>query len=65
MREPDEGTSQINGSMSVAKDTSNFINKRAKVSFVAAAQTAQGEVTNGTVIGGHLSGCKIISYTSC
>ena len=50
----DEGTPQINGSMSVAKETSNFINERAKVSFVAAAQTAQGQVTNGTVLGGHI-----------
>ncbi|MFL6494855.1 MAG: PepSY domain-containing protein [Nitrososphaera sp.] len=58
MRGSDEGTSQINGSMSVAKDTSNFINERAKVSFIAAAQTAQGQVTNGTVLGAHLGGVQ-------
>jgi uncharacterized membrane protein YkoI len=45
---------QINGSVSVANETSNFIKENVKVSFVAAAQTAQGQVTNGTVLGGHL-----------
>jgi hypothetical protein len=49
-----EGMPQINGSVSVANETSNFINENVKVSFVAAAQTAQGQVTNGTVLGGHL-----------
>jgi type II secretory pathway pseudopilin PulG len=45
---------QINGSVSVANETSNFINENVKVPFVEAAQTAQGQVTNGTVLGGHL-----------
>jgi uncharacterized membrane protein YkoI len=45
---------QINGSVSLANEASNFINENVKVSFVAAAQTAQGQVTNGTVLGGHL-----------
>ncbi len=45
---------QINGSVSLANEASNFINENVKVSFVQAAQTAQGQVTNGTVIGGHL-----------
>ena len=45
---------QINGSVSVANEASNFINENVKVPFVAAAQTAQGQVTNGTVLGGHL-----------
>ena len=49
-----EAMPQINGSVSVANETSNFINENVKVSFVAAAQTAQGQVTNGTVLGGHL-----------
>jgi uncharacterized membrane protein YkoI len=44
----------INGSVSVANETSNFINENVNVSFVAAAQTAQGQITNGTVLGGHL-----------
>jgi uncharacterized membrane protein YkoI len=45
---------QINGSVSVANEASNFINENVKVPFVAAAQTAQGQVTNGTVLSGHL-----------
>lgn len=49
-----EGMPQINGSVSLADEASNFINENVKVSFVAAAQTAQGQVTNGTVLGGHM-----------
>jgi hypothetical protein len=49
-----EGLPQINGSVSLANETSNFINENVNVSFLAAAQTAQGQVTNGTVLGGHL-----------
>ena len=49
-----EGMPQINGSVSVANETSNFIKENVRVSFVAAAQSAQGQVTNGTVLGGHL-----------
>jgi hypothetical protein len=45
---------QINGSVSVANEASNFINENVKASFVSAAQTAQGQVTNGTVLGGHM-----------
>src|ERR671923_430647 len=49
-----QGMPQINGSVSVANEASNFVNENVKVPFVAAAQTAQGQVTNGTVLGGHL-----------
>jgi uncharacterized membrane protein YkoI len=49
-----EGLPQINGSVSLANETNNFINENVKVSFLAAAQTAQEQVTNGTVLGGHL-----------
>ena len=49
-----QGMPQINGSVSIANEASNFINENVKVSFVAAAQTAQGQVTNGTVVGGHM-----------
>jgi type II secretory pathway pseudopilin PulG len=45
---------QINGSVSVANEASNFINENVRVPFVEAAQTAQGQVANGTVLGGHL-----------
>ena len=48
------GMPQINGSVSVANEASNFVNENVKVPFVAAAQTAQGQVTNGTLLGGHL-----------
>jgi uncharacterized membrane protein YkoI len=50
-----EGIPQINGSVSLANEASNFINENVNVSFVEAAQTAQGQVTNGTVLGGHLN----------
>jgi uncharacterized membrane protein YkoI len=49
-----QGMPQINGSISVANETRNFINENVKVSFAAAVETAQGQVTNGTVLGGHL-----------
>src|ERR671923_2420811 len=49
-----QGMPQINGSVSVANEVSNFVNENVKVPFVAAAQTAQGQITNGTVLGGHL-----------
>src|ERR687894_897964 len=49
-----EGLPQINGSVSIANETTNFINENVNVSFIEAAQTAQGQVTNGTVFGGHL-----------
>jgi hypothetical protein len=49
-----QGLPQINGSVSLANEASNFINENVKVSFVAAAQTAQGQVINGTVLGGHI-----------
>jgi hypothetical protein len=49
-----QGIPQINGSVSVVNETSNFINENVNVSFAEAAQTAQGQVTDGTVFGGHL-----------
>src|SRR5215207_10417026 len=54
MRSFGEGIPQINGSVSLANEASNFINENVNVSFVEAAQTAQGQVTNGTALGGHL-----------
>ncbi len=49
-----EGIPRINGSVNVADEATNFINENVKVSFVAAAQTAQGQIAKGTVLGGHL-----------
>jgi hypothetical protein len=54
MMRSSQGMPRINGSASVADRASNFINENVKVSFVAAAQSAQGQVTNGTVVAGHL-----------
>ena len=49
-----QGIPTINGSVSLANEANNFINENVKVSFVAAAQTAQGQATNSTVLGGHM-----------
>lgn len=49
-----QGMPQINVSVSVADEASSFINENVKVPFVTAAQTAQGQITNGSVLGGHL-----------
>lgn len=49
-----EGMPQINGSVSVANETMIFINENVNVEFVAAAETAQGQVDNARVLGGHL-----------
>jgi uncharacterized membrane protein YkoI len=50
-----EGMPQINGSVSVANETMAFINDNVNVEFVAAAETAQGQVDNARVLGGHLA----------
>jgi uncharacterized membrane protein YkoI len=50
----DGGLPQINGSVSVANETIAFINENVNVSFVEAAETAQRQVTNGTLLGGHI-----------
>ena len=44
----------INGSVSVGEGIKNFLEENAKISFVTAAQTAQNQIANGTVAGGHL-----------
>ncbi len=49
-----EGMPEINGSVSVADEARNFINENVKVSFVAAAETARGQVDDVNVLGGHL-----------
>ena len=50
----EEGIPHINGSVSLANKTSNFINENVRLQFIAAAQNAQGRVTNETVFDGHL-----------
>ena len=49
-----EAILQINASVSIANETNNLINEKVNVSFVEAAQTAQGRVSNGAVYGGQL-----------
>ena len=49
-----EAVPQIKGSVNVANETMSFINENVKTPFVKAAETAQGQVADGKVIGGHL-----------
>jgi uncharacterized membrane protein YkoI len=44
----------INGSVNVRDGIENFFAENAKIPFVTSAQTAQDEITNGTVLGGHI-----------
>jgi uncharacterized membrane protein YkoI len=44
----------INGSVNVRDGIKNFFAENAKTPFVTAAQTAQDQITNGTVLGGHI-----------
>lgn len=48
------GMPEIKGSVSVANKTMDVISESIKVPFVTAAEAAQGQVTDGTVLGGHL-----------
>jgi uncharacterized membrane protein YkoI len=51
----DYGTIPItNGSVNVGDNIKNFLKENTKIPFVAAAETAQKQITNGTVLGGHL-----------
>lgn len=45
---------KINGSVNVTEGIKNFFAENAKTSFITAAQTAQDQVSNGTVLGGHI-----------
>jgi hypothetical protein len=45
--------SEINGSVNVGNEIRDFVNENVDVSLVTAAENAQIQVTNGTVIGGH------------
>jgi hypothetical protein len=49
-----EGMPQINGSINVANETNSFVNENVKVSFITAAETAQGQAADGKILGGHL-----------
>jgi hypothetical protein len=44
----------INGSVNVRDGIKNFFTENERTSFATAAQTAQDQITNGTVLGGHI-----------
>src|SRR5215216_2166053 len=45
---------KINGSVNVKDGIRNFFTENAKTPFITAAQTAQNQIANGTVLGGHI-----------
>lgn len=46
---------KINGSINVRDGIRNLFTENAKTPFITAAQTAQNQIANGTVLGGHIS----------
>jgi hypothetical protein len=44
----------INGSVNVRDGIENFFTENAKTPFIIGAQTAQEQIANGTVLGGHI-----------
>jgi uncharacterized membrane protein YkoI len=45
---------KINGSVNVGQQIKNFFKEGMKIPFTTATETAQKQITNGTVLGGHL-----------
>ncbi|MCD6037804.1 MAG: hypothetical protein K0S67_1692 [Nitrososphaeraceae archaeon] len=45
---------KINGSVSVEDNIRSFLEENTKIPFVSAAEIAQKQIANGTVLGGHL-----------
>src|ERR671919_175236 len=45
---------KINGSVNVRDEIKNFFVENAKTPFLTGAQTAQDQIANGTVLGGHI-----------
>lgn len=45
---------KINGSVNVRDEIKNFFVENARIPFIAGAQTAQDQIANGTVLGGHV-----------
>ncbi|MFY9965661.1 MAG: hypothetical protein WBP83_06630 [Nitrososphaeraceae archaeon] len=45
---------KINGSVNVGDGIKNFFAENAKTPFITGAQTAQDQIANGTVVGGHI-----------
>jgi hypothetical protein len=45
---------KINGSVNVRDEIKNFFVENARIPFIAGAHTAQDQIANGTVLGGHV-----------
>lgn len=45
---------KVNGSVNVRDGIKNFLVENTKVPFITGAQTAQDQIANGTVLGGHI-----------
>jgi hypothetical protein len=45
---------KINGSVNVEDNIRSFLAENTKIPFVSAAETAQKQIANGTLLGGHL-----------
>jgi hypothetical protein len=55
---------KINGSVNVRDGIKNFIAENAKIPFMTGTQTAQGQIANGTVFGGHIGTTQgYLTYT--
>ena len=54
----------INGSVNIADNIVNFLEENTKIPFTIAAETAQQQIINGTVLGGHLGVTEgFLAYT--
>ena len=54
----------INGSVNVGDGIKNFFADNAKTPFITGAQTAQEQIANGTVLGGHIGVTQgFLTYT--
>jgi hypothetical protein len=47
-------TPKINGSVNVKDGIKNFFTENAKTPFITGAQTAQNQIANGSILGGHI-----------
>ena len=55
---------QINGSVNIRDNIQNFFKENTKIPFTTAAETAQKQIANGTVLGGHLGVAQgYLTYT--
>jgi uncharacterized membrane protein YkoI len=53
-QEMNKSVPQINGTVNVREAMNDYLDENVQVSFAEATETAQAEVENGTVVGGHL-----------